>query len=213
MITAKRALLGALCATGLTIGGAAVRAATAPALPTPVVWASTLTLPNRDSVALLVNWTNQCNADKQCPTQWQLITTTTPWDTITHFRITNHDTIAIAKPFCPMTFVSQSRVTAQGSNIESKAGNTSVTIQCRPKTAAEIAFADTFPAANWTMVAFRHDSSGIVHIFPKDSADGNIGQVLEVCYLAKNRYTLHWEVPGPDPEGKCAAVRAVKDAQ
>lgn len=146
-------------------GVAAIIAATSIAVSAsfgpPVTSTSTLTLPSRDSVGVVVVYTSRCTtADAlarrmkgdslACPNAWDVVSLVGV-DTVkfTRARATLRDTVRLARLVCPAVGVFTARVLprSQGTVID-KPGVSRIALPCRPPNAAEIAFADSFPQAN-----------------------------------------------------------------
>lgn len=213
----------AILAAGALAGGAGVVANTQQAveLPTPVLSLSTLTMATRDSVAVIIVYSNRCSAGGFCPSQWRVAATAGD-EKLGHTRKTLRDTMRVAKPVCPATLAVKAAVIADlvratGETISSRAASASLPIVCRAQTAAEKAELDSFPSANRKIMLgtnwmFRTLNNVKDSVYTVQDKPGEISVPLgytmgPLCILKRNRYTGRVDVEGPDPALRCEAVR------
>lgn len=218
----------AILAAGVVAGGAGVAAHTQQAveLPTPVLSVSTLTMATRDSVAVVIVYSNRCSVDGFCPSQWRVAATAGD-EKLGHVRQTLRDTMRVAKPVCPAALtvnvaVIADYVRATGVTVSSRAASRALPIVCRAKTVAEVAADDSFPPANRKIVLatnwmFRTDNAKD-SVYTVQNKPGEIQVPLgytmgPVCWLKRNRFTGRVEVEGADPLLQCEAVRKAFESQ
>lgn len=201
---------------------------TLPRLPNPAVFISTLTLPSKDSVGMLVGWTRRCTAQNVCPVQWRLAWRIEQDSATARVRTGLKDTIRIAKSVCPVVYNFNVAVVAdpstQGDTTTARSSHTIVGMlgtPCRQPTAAELAEraaeADSFPksgrrirlATNWMRSASNpNDSILTQQTYGEDGIVVPLGYTMgPLCILKRNRYNGNVWVDHADPLAKCEAVR------
>lgn len=164
-----RGARAAVIALGLTAGGVAAVQANAVIFPKPVVSVSTLTVPNRDYLAVVVTAFPKCvrvTGRSVCPDsldfRGRLQIGKDEWTELEGSRSRSRngakDTLLVSKPVCPEVGRVTGYVAAEqrGAVERSDRGAASVAVPCRVLRAAEReaarAIEDTFPKADQAIV-------------------------------------------------------------
>ena len=125
MYSAKRLFAIIALTSGVPFG----RTLHAQDLPTPSVAISLLTLSDRDSVAVVINWNKRC--DSACPAQWRVAVAIGENQVVAHKRTIPTDTVRLLKPICAAPFRVRVAVTGDFKTRTSKAGTASLPMPCR----------------------------------------------------------------------------------
>lgn len=206
-MTPRRALV-LLAALAVASGSAA---AAAVAFPPPILSASTLTIPARDSTALVVAWVRRCAVGNLCPTAFALTVTRRgvvgispeAARAVTRFR----DTVRVERAVCPVAGVAtvdtmhiSVRALSAGGIDASPPARTRLVVRCSPATTAERARADSFPAP---AILFA-DTAGVIEQHGTTSVPA--GYVATMCLVARHRITGAVVLLDGDPAA-CEAAR------